>query len=282
MLKAISTYVYLKQRLHPGMLDSLRNAGAEGIELFAARGHFDYSDRQHVNEIAAWFKSSSVEPWSMHSPMHSDYEFGRAGEPPVNLIDNEKRRRVESMDEIKRALEAAEQIPFRYLIQHIGISGEEFDARKFEFGMSSIEHLHAFAKPLGVKLLLENIPNEMSTPERLREFLNVLHYDDLGVCFDFGHAHIMSTVAQAFDILRTHVRSTHVHDNDKQSDAHLWPGDGNIDWTEALALLRTAPHTPALLLEAKGEGQTRIVEHFQEAWTMLGKAGTAAEAGKPD
>ena len=33
-------------------------------------------------------------------------------------------------DEIKRALDVAETIPFRYLIQHLGVSGEEFDERK--------------------------------------------------------------------------------------------------------------------------------------------------------
>ena len=66
------------------------------------------------------------------------------------------------MDEIKRALEIAEQIPFRFLVQHIGVGNESFDEHKFEAAMTSIEHLRAFAKPLGVRILLENIPNELS------------------------------------------------------------------------------------------------------------------------
>ena len=75
------------------------------------------------------------------------------------------------MDEIKRAIEVAEQIPFRFLVQHIGVSERSFDDRKFEAAMTSIEHLRAFAKPLGVRILLENIPNELSTPERLVELI---------------------------------------------------------------------------------------------------------------
>ena len=34
--------------------------GAEAIEIFAARGHFNYTDRQHVREIANWFRSTGV------------------------------------------------------------------------------------------------------------------------------------------------------------------------------------------------------------------------------
>ena len=36
MQRAMSTYVYVKQRLHPGLLDGLVRGGAEAIEIFAA------------------------------------------------------------------------------------------------------------------------------------------------------------------------------------------------------------------------------------------------------
>ena len=65
--------------------------------------------------------------------------------------------------------------------------------------MTSIEHLRAFAKPLGVRILLENIPNELSTPEKLMEMIHTAHFDDVGICFDFGHAHMMGSVREAFD-----------------------------------------------------------------------------------
>ena len=132
MVRAVSTYIIVKERLHPGLLDSLAKGGAEAIEVFGARDHFDYTNRAHVREIASWFQSSSVQFHSMHAPMWSDYEWGRAGAPPVNVVDPEKRRRIESMDEIKRALEVAEQAPFRFLIQHLGVGGEKFDAHKFD------------------------------------------------------------------------------------------------------------------------------------------------------
>src|SRR5215467_11512245 len=270
MLKAVSTYVYVKERLHPGLLDELVKAGAQSIEIFAARQHFDYANRkQHVREIADWFRSTGIPLNSVHAPLFSDYEWGRAGSPPVNVAATDRAQRIEAMDEIKRALEIAEQIPFRFLIQHLGTGSEAFDERKLEAAMTSIEHLRAFAKPLGVRILLENIPNELATPDRLVEFIHVSHFDDVGVCFDFGHAHIMSDVTQAFEILKPHIRSTHVHDNAKDRDSHLWPGEGSINWKEAMELMRSAPNTPPLLLEIESDERVNPVEKMQPTFDKL-------------
>src|SRR5712692_5137270 len=254
MLKAVSTYLYVKERLHPGILDGLTRNGVQAIEIFAARQHLDYANRKaHVKEIAEWFRGSGVPLNSVHSPLYADYEWGRAGAPPINLASTDRAGLVDAMDEVKRALEIAEQIPFRFLVQHLGLPNESFSEKKFEAAMTSIEHLRAFAKPLGVRILLENTPNELSTPERLVEMIRGAHFDDVGVCFDFGHAHIMSSVREAFEIVRNYIRSTHVHDNKRDKDSHLWPGAGTIDWKEAMELLRSAPQTPPLLLEIDGE-----------------------------
>src|SRR5437016_11494577 len=181
MQRAVSTYIYVKERLHPGLLDELIKAGAQAIEIFAARQHFDYANRkQHIREIADWFRSNKVPLNSVHAPLYADYEWGRTGAPPVNVASTDRAGRIEAMDEIKRALEIAEQIPFRFLVQHLGTSSESFDERKVEAAMTSIEHLRAFAKPLGVRLLLENIPNELSTPDRLVEMIRGAHFDDVG------------------------------------------------------------------------------------------------------
>ena len=271
MLNAISTYVYVKERLHPGLLDGLVRGGAQAIELFAARQHIDYANRkQHVREIADWFKTSGIPLHSVHAPMFSDYESGRSGGLPVNVAATDRAQRIAAMDEIKRAIEIAEQIPFRFLVQHIGVAKESFDEKKFEAAMTSIEHLRAFANPLGVKILLENIPNELATPDKLVEFIQLTHFEDVGVCFDIGHAHIMSNVEEAFEILKAHIRSTHIHDNNKDRDAHLWPGAGSIDWKKSIELLRSAPNTPPLLLEIEADEKVKPEEKMRETFEKLG------------
>lgn len=270
MRRAMSTLIYARsERLHPGLLDRMVSGGAEAIEIFAARGHFNYTDRQHIREIGNWFRSTGVTFHSMHSPMYADEQWGRDGGPAVNIAATEKRDRIAAMDEIKRALEVAEQAPFQFLVQHVGVGNEESNEHKIEAAMMSLEHLHAFAKPLGVQLLVENITNDLSTPQSLIELLHAGRFVDIGVCFDLGHAHIMSSVKEAFEVLKDRIRSTHVHDNNKDHDSHLWPGNGSVDWKEAIALLRTAPHVPPLLLEIEDTEVEKISEKMAEAFGKL-------------
>ena len=272
MVRAVSTYVFIRQRLHPGLLDGLARAGAEAIEIFCARAHFNYYDRAHVRELAGWFKSNNVKLNSMHAPMfYDEEEWTRGPMEPINIVETDRKRQIQATDEIKRALECAEYLPFRFLVQHLGNGNETFDMRKFDAAMTSVEHLRAFAKPLGVKVLLENIPNELSTPEKLVEFVGTAHLDDVGFCFDAGHAHMMSNVLQAFDVMKHNTYSTHLHDNAGVMDSHLWPGNGKIDWSECTSLLRSAQRGLPLLLEIDGENQTEINEKISKAYDFLEK-----------
>ncbi len=249
MLRVLSTHLFLNQRLHPGLLDLASRAGAQAVEIFAARQHFDYTSREHVAELAAWFRSNSLKAFSMHAPMFPDREMGRAGAPAVNVLHPDKARRIDAMDEIKRSLEAAEQIPLRFLNLHLGDPHETWNARALEHSITALEHLRAFANPLGVKLLVENLQNEVTQPAHLKEILTIGHFKDIGFCFDTGHAHLEEGVAATFAEMQDLVRTAHIHDNHGEKDEHLWPGEGSIDWDDTMQLLHAAPQTPAGILE---------------------------------
>lgn len=277
MLRAMSTHVRVRERLTIAHLEAMVRGGAQAIEIFCQKEHFDYTDRSRVREISSWFREHPDMLHSMHSPMYSEPDYGRHMAPPVNLVDNDKRQRVAAMDEIKRAIEFAEQVPFRFLIQHLGVSKEKWEPRKLEYAITSLEHLRFFAKPLGVTVLAENIANEIATPERLQEIVAMAHFEDIGFCFDIGHAHFGNGVRQSFETMKDRIRSTHLHDNHGERDEHLWIGEGTIDWDEAMSLLRTAPHVPAMLLEISGEQQKEISAGASESFSRLEKAASEAE-----
>ena len=67
MLRVLSTHLFLKHRLHPGLLELAERSGAQAVEIFAARQHFDYTSRESVAELAEWFRSNSLQPFSMHA-----------------------------------------------------------------------------------------------------------------------------------------------------------------------------------------------------------------------
>ncbi len=272
-LRVLSTHLFVNQRLHAGLLELAGQWGAEAIELFAARQHFDYTSREHVAELAAWFRSSALSAWSMHAPIFADGEMGRAGLSALNLLHAEKSRRIEAMDEIKRALETAEQIPFRNLVVHLGDKGDEWSPRTVEYALTALEHLGAFARPLGVRPLVENLLSAPTTPEHLVEILETGHLDQIGVCLDLGHAHMTVGVPASIATLGGRIVQVHAHDNHGMKDEHLLPGDGSIDWPAAAAALNKLAAPPAIVLElsAKLAGEpASLPDRIRQAFELVG------------
>ena len=256
MQPGISTHVFLQQRLHTGLLDAMQRAGATAVEIFAARHHFDYADRAAVREIAAWFRDTDITP-SLHQPLYADAQWSRHVAPNLNLIDLEKSRRIDAMDETKRAMETAEQIPFRSIVLHLGMKGDAWDLRALEHSITAIEHLKAFAAPLGLRLLLENLQNDITSPEHLLEILRVGHFDGVGVCLDVGHAHLTdfqnpgAGIDAAFELLKPRIAELHLHDNNGRGDEHLWPGSAErgIDWPNVSRHIASLPQETRAVLE---------------------------------
>ena len=272
MLRAMSTHVRVRERLQIAHLEDMLRGGVQAIELFCQKEHFDYTDRSRVREIAAWFREHPGTLHSMHSPIYSEPDHGRHIAPTVNLVDNDKRRRVAAMDEVKRAIEFSEHASFRFLVQHLGVSKERWEPRKTEYAITALEHLRVFAKPLGVTVLVENIANEITSPDRLQEIVTTAHFEDVGFCFDIGHAHFGQGVRQSFEVMKDKIRSTHLHDNHGERDEHLWIGEGTIDWNETMSLLGTAPHVPPMLLEITGDTKKDIAAGAAESFGKLEKA----------
>ena len=185
--------------------------------------------------------------------MYNDEASGRSGpQAIINITEPVKNKRIAMLDEIKRALEIAEAVPYRYLIQHLGVSGQEFDERAMEAAFTALEEISLFAGQRGVEVLLENIPNGFSSAEGLLRFLELTHLN-LNVCFDVGHAHMNEGVETAYRMLKNRIRSTHVHDNNGAADLHLFPGaaGGTIDWGRVMPVLQSREDRYPLLLELR-------------------------------
>jgi sugar phosphate isomerase/epimerase len=249
MVHGVSTYLFVGERITPALLDRIARTGIVLAELFCARSSFDYRSRAQAAEIARYFRDSPLQLHSLHSPIYRSGEWeSRSPQDLVNIADPERIRRREGVDEIKRALEVAELARFKYLIQHIGATGEAFDPRKMDAAVASLEELNAFARDRGVEILLENILNRLSTPEQLVGFVERTGLPN-GFCFDTGHAHLESGVEAAFEMMKERTRSTHVHGNDGAADQHLLPPGGALDWKHTMELLRSRAHQYPLLIE---------------------------------
>jgi sugar phosphate isomerase/epimerase len=250
-MRVLSTYLFRNQRLSPVVLAEIEQAGIPQLEVFCARGHFDYRSVQEIRELGDWLDGHDVCVHSLHAPTSREMGSARENSIPISVSDLERTRRLDAVDEVKRAIEVAESIPFRYLVLHLGAGREAMDPRRLQAAMNSLEHLCVFAKPRNVTIALENTPGEFGSPAALRQFITDTHLRDLRLCFDTGHAHLWEGVGPGFDAMREMVVTTHIHDNRGERDEHLLPYLGSIDWEAALASLTSAEQELPLVLEIR-------------------------------
>ena len=251
MHRILSTYRYVSQPLTPALLAEIARAGISGVEIFCSAFHFNYGNPQSVRDIANSLQDYGLQLQSLHAPTERDSTLGRGSGLPISISEPERIRRQDALDEVKRAIDVAETIPFRYLVQHLGSSRQAADPRNLDAAFGSLEHLAAFAKQRGVTIALENTPSEIGAPASLLQFVKETHLRDLRFCFDIGHAHVDGGVEASFNLMRDLVVTAHIHDNHGEKDEHLLPYEGTIDWDSALAGFATAPEPLPLVVELK-------------------------------
>jgi len=231
--------------------------GFDAIELFATRSHFDYHDEQAVARLAEWLADARLELHSVHAPIFEAFRRGQWVAPLSNAAGDEKRRAA-AVAETRAALELARRLPYRFLVVHLGMpaaapqaqAGNHPDAAR-----RSLEEIVAHAADAGVQVALEVIPNPLSSPDTLVRLIEEqFEGADLGICFDYGHAHLMGDLGEAIETVSGHLSTTHVHDNRGREDEHLVPFDGTIDWDGAMMGTQKIGYDGVLVLEVAGTG----------------------------
>ncbi len=272
MQRVLSTYLFVSKKLTPEVLARISAARFHAIEIFATRSHFDYATKAEVRMIASALAEHHLQLTSLHAPTSRDISLNREGSAPLSITEVERVRRIEAMDELKRVLDVAQDLPFARLILHMGGSREIADPRKRDAAFSSLEHLTLHAHHAGVTICIENTSSEMGDPSYLQTFVTETRLTGVRFNFDIGHAHLMDgpedeRVEKAFEPLKDLIVSAHIHDNHGEKDEHLPPYDGSIDWPRSVILLKSVPTKDLpLTLELKektGHDSPSLVEQLK-------------------
>ena len=116
-----------------------------------------------------------------------------------------------------------------------------------------------YAAKFGVRLVMENIKDSIWALDRiLDEIGDDPEQTNLGICIDIGHAnqstdagrHPVTNYLERYAGQLVHL---HLHDNDGESDDHLIPGEGTVDWPSTLGVLETIGFSGTAVLEAYQE-----------------------------
>jgi sugar phosphate isomerase/epimerase len=286
MHRLLSTYLFISRKLTPELLGQVAGAGFQGVEIFCARSHFEYTMKPEIRAMAGALESQHLQLVSLHAPTSRDISAMRESGTPLSICEIERVRRIEAMDELKRVIDVADDLPYARLILHMGGSRETADPRKRDAALSSLEHLVLHARHAGVTICVENTLSEMGDPAYLRAFVDETRLTGLRFNFDIGHANLAEfpeaeRLERSFAPLRDLVSSVHLHDNAGVKDEHLPPFEGSIDWPAAIKLLKSAPEPNLpMVLELKEKtghdapsasdqlaAARAALDRFEKAWS---------------
>ena len=256
----ISTHLYHNYRLGREHLLEIAAHGFDRVELFATRTHFDYHNPAATADLQQWLAEAGLTLHGVHAPIGESFSGGRWG-PPLTMASTDSEVRLKALNEAELALQIARRIPFTVLVAHIGLPRTQHPTpadNSRDAARRSIGELQRLAEPLGVKLAIEVIPNELSRAGSLVHFIEeVLDSPDAGICLDFGHAHMDGDLVDAIETVSEHLVTTHVHDNRGRTDDHLIPFDGTIDWPGALTAIQKVGYDGTLLMEIAAHGSAK-------------------------
>ncbi len=267
----VSTQLYHARRLSHDHLAEVAAHGFDTVEIIATRSHVDYHDPAVLDAVAGWLTAEGLRLHSLHAPVMERYDGTWIN--PLSIASADGAARAQAVRETEAALELARRVPVSVLVVHPGLQDSLLSPsvqNSLDAAMRSIEEIADIASPLGVRVALEVIPNAMSTAEALVSLLDRLDMPEVGVCLDFGHAHMQGDVIDAIETLSGVLVATHVHDNHGRRDEHLVPFEGTIDWAGALAALQKIGYDGTLMLELAGaEPAAPALERARQAIARL-------------
>jgi sugar phosphate isomerase/epimerase len=246
---SVSTYLYRDRRLVRDHLLEIAAHGFRAAELFASRLHVDYHNPAVVADVQQWLTAAGLELASVHAPGME-----------MSLASADAAERDAALAETERALHIARRIPFRAFVVHLGRprtdgvqGGTNRDAAR-----RSVEALAKSAQPLGVRIAIEVIPNDLSRAASLAHLLdNGVDAPNIGICLDTGHARLEGDVADAIEVVSGHLVAMDINDNRGRGDDHLVPFDGGIDWPSALTTVQKVGYDGAMTFELSARGSTK-------------------------
>lgn len=145
------------------------------------------------------------------------------------------------------------------------------------------------AKGCGVKIASENMwcwSEETKSasfaaccnPESFLDHLKLVNDEFFVACLDIGHAELKgldTSAVEMIDALGAHLRSLHIHDNDKKGDRHVIPFSDSIDFDAVTKALKRNNYSGYLTLEAVSH-----MNSFNAETALIGVRELAASAKK--
>ncbi|NLH47440.1 MAG: sugar phosphate isomerase/epimerase [Myxococcales bacterium] len=249
MISALSTHLFVYNRLRRQHLAWIAAAGFRRLELWCAEHHFDFTDPAAVADLRAGLREHGLRVQTMHLPFY--HGFGTPEFRYIGFTHPEIENRALMGEKMRAILALCEPLDCRCLVLH-PVSTPRPDGSHIRRLRAALDWFVPQCRRQGVTIALENIMQPESRTEILAGVCDD-YSGQVGICLDTGHAHIDGGLIWQIHNAGRHLIALHVHGNHGATDEHLLPGNGTIDWPAALSALRMlAPNAHYFTYELLG------------------------------
>jgi sugar phosphate isomerase/epimerase len=177
-----------------------------------------------------------------------------------------------AIDELERAAEFFAKVGAKWMNVHPdGHAPFVDDTTIMLRNIDSLREVAEFAHPLGVGLMLENVPGRFNTALQLTPIFEAVL--SLGLHLDIGHSNLAvehNTAKELIAQFGRRLAHVHVHDNrGGHADLHLAIGMGQIDLAKHMRELRASGYDQTITLEVFAPDRHFLAysrERLREMW----------------
>jgi sugar phosphate isomerase/epimerase len=225
---AISTLFCLNKEFDEAPSE-ITDIGSRCIEIVDAGPHT--LSKARVKKLLE-FKDSYDIKYSVHAPFTD-----------VNISADDHFIRKSILKRLKRSIVWASRLG-EILVFHPGNSTavKRFSTKSaWNINLESVRSLFRFAEDLGVRAMIENVPEPFSyVMKSVDDFSRF--YNEIGMkiemVIDVAHANLRGEAIEFIKTFSNRIGHVHVSDNRGKSDIHLRLGEGSIDWRHVIESLK--------------------------------------------
>jgi len=251
MRLGFSTHFYVHERLDTIHIDEIKSLGYEEIELWGMPPVLDLTDKERIKRVKEYLEEKGIRVISFHGPLYK-----RTADPAsrewLYLSSSKENKRKEAVEKNIEIIRLIEDFKASILVLHIDLEEGADTRQAINNFRKSLEELIGETSKKGIRIAIENT-HEHTVSGKLRELISTYPERDVGICLDIGHANIFEDPSDAIKIAGERLIHTHLHDNDGNSDLHLWVGRGDIDWKSVTKAASEINYQGVLMLELRKE-----------------------------
>ncbi|MFN8556777.1 MAG: sugar phosphate isomerase/epimerase family protein [Dehalococcoidia bacterium] len=250
MLPGASTLFYKNDPLTPAILQELRDAGMECVELADYHPNWSYLKVAWLRQLRSDLADCGLSVNSVHTHI-AWYD------PELLLSHVDSARRERAVEAHLRAVDALAMIDCPILLTHDIViptaaeAGEEEHHRRRALFVEALGRVADYAATAGIQVAIENTTRGYAADTHvLRGIIADAGRDNIGIVVDTGHANLFPPADAHIRAAGKRLITLQIDDSSDHANQHILPGRGTTDWA---ALMRALVEVDYAVLRLRAE-----------------------------